>query len=57
MILEIVKKIVDKIIVYDNNRIKLSDMRFLIVEKSLQVYLESFKLVSEKNYDLGFKRV
>lgn len=35
MILEIVKKIVDKIIVYDNNRIKLSDMRFLIVEKSL----------------------
>lgn len=54
---EIVKKIADKIIAHDNNRTKLSDMRPLTVEKSLQVHLESSKLASEKNHDLGFKRV
>ena len=54
---EIVKKIADKIIAHDNNRTKLSDMKPLPAEKSLQVHLESSKLASEKKYDLGFKRV
>jgi len=54
---EIVKKIADKIIAHDNNRTKLSDMKPLGAEKSLQVHLESSKLASEKNHDPGFKRV
>jgi len=54
---EIVKKIADKIIAHDNNRTKLSDMKPLGAEKSLQVHLESSKLASEKKHDPGFKRV
>ena len=54
---EIVKKIADKIIAHDNNRTRLSDMKPLPAEKSLQVHLESSKLASEKKHDLGFKRV
>ena len=54
---EIVKKIADKIIAHDNNRTKLSDMKPLPAEKSLQVHLESSKLASEKKHDLGLKRV
>ena len=54
---EIVKRIADKIIAHDNNRTKLSDMKPLGAEKSLQVHLESSKLASEKKHDPGFKRV
>lgn len=54
---EIVKKIADKIIAHDTNRTKLSDMKPLGAEKSLEVHLASSKLASEKNHDPGFKRV
>ena len=54
---EIVKKIADKIIAHDTNRTKLSDMKPLGAEKSLQVHLESSKLASDKSHDPGFKRV
>lgn len=52
---EIVKKIANKIIAHDVNRTKLSDMKPLNAEKSLEVHLASTKLASGK--DSGFKRV
>ena len=52
---EIVKKIANKIIAHDMNRTKLSDMKPLNAEKSLEVHLASTKLASGK--DSGFKRV
>ena len=52
---EIVKKIANKIIAHNMNRTRLSDMKPLNAEKSLEVHLASTKLASGK--DTGFKRV
>lgn len=51
---DIVKKIANQIIAHDRNRTRLSDMKPLSAEKSLEVHLAS-KLAGNK--DAGFKRV
>ncbi|XP_022784044.1 uncharacterized protein LOC111324698 isoform X2 [Stylophora pistillata] len=51
---DIVKKIANQIIAHDRNKTRLSDMKPLSAEKSLEVHLAS-KLAGNK--DAGFKRV